>query len=316
MSQTDFGCSHVGTNQVILTVTDVNGNQSTATATVTVVDDVAPVASAQTLRFSWMLAATLLFPDDIDDGSSDACGIASLSLSQTDFGCSHVGTNQVILTVTDVNGNQSTATATVTVVDDVAPVASAQDIEILLDASGNASISTDDIDDGSSDACGIASLSLSQTDFGCSHVGTNQVILTVTDVNGNQSTATATVTVVDDVAPVASAQDIESLLDASGNAAISTDDIDDGSSDACVCATLSLSQTDFGCSHVGTNQVILTVTDVSNGSQSTATATVTVVDDVAPVASAQDSEILLDACLATLLFLQMISTMVRVTLVV
>ena len=165
-----------------------------------------------------MLAAASISTDDIDDGSSDACGIASLSLSQTDFGCSHVGTNQVILTVTDVNGNQSTATATVTVVDDVAPVASAQDIEILLDASGNASISTDDIDDGSSDACGIASLSLSQTDFGCSHVGTNQVILTVTDVNGNQSTATATVTVVDDVAPVASAQDIEILLDASGNA--------------------------------------------------------------------------------------------------
>ena len=42
-----FDCSHVGTNEVILTVTDVNGNQSTATATVTVEDDVAPVASAQ-----------------------------------------------------------------------------------------------------------------------------------------------------------------------------------------------------------------------------------------------------------------------------
>ena len=135
-------------------------------------------------------------------------GIASLSLSQTDFDCSHVGTNEVILTVTDVNGNQSTATATVTVVDDVAPVASAQNVTIDLDASGNASISTDDIDNGSSDACDIASLSLSQTDFDCSHVGTNEVILTVTDVNGNQSTATATVTVVDNVAPVASAQDI------------------------------------------------------------------------------------------------------------
>ena len=148
---------------------------------------------------------------DIDNGSSDACGIASLSLSQTDFDCSHVGTNEVILTVTDVNGNQSTATATVTVVDDVAPVASAQNVTIDLDASGNASVSTDDIDNDcshSSDACGIASLSLSQTDFDCSHVGTNEVILTVTDVNGNQSTATATVTVVDDVAPVASAQNV------------------------------------------------------------------------------------------------------------
>ena len=51
------------------------------------------------------------------------------------------------MTVTDVNGNQSTATATVTVVDDVAPVASAQDVTIDLDASGNASISTDDIDE-------------------------------------------------------------------------------------------------------------------------------------------------------------------------
>ena len=55
------------------------------------------------------------------------------------------------LTVTDNNGNTSTCTSTVTVDDTVAPVANCQDLTIELDASGNASITADDIDNGSYD---------------------------------------------------------------------------------------------------------------------------------------------------------------------
>ncbi|MBK9329260.1 MAG: hypothetical protein IPM95_08085 [Sphingobacteriales bacterium] len=44
----------------------------------------------------------------VDNGSSDACGI-SLALSKTTFNCGNVGANAVVLTVTDVNGNTSTA---------------------------------------------------------------------------------------------------------------------------------------------------------------------------------------------------------------
>jgi len=57
---------------------------------------------------------------DINNGSYDNCGIASVTLSKTGFDCSNVGPNTVTLTVTDVNGNVATGTATVTVVN-VAP---------------------------------------------------------------------------------------------------------------------------------------------------------------------------------------------------
>ncbi|MCI5129395.1 MAG: hypothetical protein D3907_13055 [Candidatus Electrothrix sp. AUS3] len=69
-----------------------------------------------------------------------------------------------------------------------------QDVVVYLEDC-NASITADDINAGSSDACGIASLSVDQDSFTCSDIGENTVTLTVTDNNGNSSTGTATVTI-------------------------------------------------------------------------------------------------------------------------
>src|SRR5919198_70346 len=278
LDKTTFDVSNVGTNLVTLTVTDNNGNVSTCTATVTVVDTVPPTAMCKdiTVQLDASGHATITAVQ-IDNGSTDACGIASLSLSQTNFDCSNVGTNTVTLTVTDNNGNRSTCTATVTVVDTVAPTAVCKDITVQLDASGHATITAVQIDNGSTDASGIASLSLSQTNFDCTTIGTNTVTLTVTDNNGNTSTCTATVTVVDTVAPTAVCKDITVQLDASGHATITAVQLDNGSTDASGIASPSLNQTNFDCTTIGTNTVTLTVTD-NNGNSSTCTATVTVVD--------------------------------------
>ncbi|MCX6182806.1 MAG: HYR domain-containing protein, partial [Bacteroidetes bacterium] len=138
---------------------------------------------------------------DVNNGSSDACGIASLTLDKTSFDCSNVGANTVTLTVVDVNGNSSSANAVVTVEDKVAAVVVTQDLTIQLDANGQASITAADVNNGSSDACGIASLTLDKTSFDCSNVGANTVTLTVVDVNGNSSSANAVVTVEDNIAP-------------------------------------------------------------------------------------------------------------------
>src|SRR5207247_9464978 len=100
------------------------------------------------------------------------------------------------------------------------PLAVCQDLTVQLDATGHATITPDQINNGSSDACGIASLSLDKTSFDCSNVGTNTVTLTVTDNNGNIATCTATVTVIDCVAPVALCQALTIHLDAAGHAAI------------------------------------------------------------------------------------------------
>ena len=79
------------------------------------------------------------------------------------------------------NGNVSTCSSTVTVEDKVKPVAKCKSITINLDATGNASLSAAQVDDGSSDACGIASMSVSPNAFTCANVGPNTVTLTVMD---------------------------------------------------------------------------------------------------------------------------------------
>ena len=51
----------------------------------------------------------------IENGSLDNCGVASVSIDITNFNCSNEGVNNVVLTVTDVNGNVNSAIYLVTV---------------------------------------------------------------------------------------------------------------------------------------------------------------------------------------------------------
>jgi hypothetical protein len=295
LSKTSFDCSNIGENEVTLTVTDNNGNVSTTTATVTVEDHVAPVATAQNVTVQLNASGSgSTTASAVNNGSSDACGIKSLALSKTSFDCSNIGENEVTLTVTDNNGNVSTTTATVTVEDNIAPVATAQNVTVQLNASGSGSTTASAVNNGSSDACGIKTLALSKTSFDCSNIGDNEVTLTVTDNNGNVSTTTATVTVEDHIAPVATAQNVTVQLNASGSGSTTASAVNNGSSDACGIKSLALSKTSFDCSNVGENEVTLTVTD-NNGNVSTTTATVTVEDHIAPVATAQNVTVQLNA---------------------
>ncbi len=278
---------NVGTTQVTATATNPVGT-SQVTFDVIVSDNTAPIAITQNMSIVLDAnGAASITTADINNGSNDACGIASISLDKTTFNCSNVGANTVVLTVTDVNGNSSTASATVNVSDNTAPIAITQNVSIVLDANGAASITTADINNGSNDACGIASISLDKTTFNCSNVGANTVVLTVTDVNGNSSTASATVNVSDNTAPNVITQNNTVFLDANGNGSITISDINNGSNDACGIASISLDKTNFNCSNVGENTVVLTVTDI-NGNTATATAIVAVADLVAPNAIARN----------------------------
>jgi len=173
---------------------------------VTVNDNEKPVARCRnvTVQLDANGIGTLT-TEQVNNGSTDNCGIQSMSLSKTSFNCSDPSSNTVTLTVTDIHGNSSTCTATVTVVDNVPPVANCKSITVYLDASGNVSITPSQVDDGSTDACGIKSLVLSKTSFDCTNKGSNTVTLTVTDNNNNTSTCTATVTVVDNIPPIITA---------------------------------------------------------------------------------------------------------------
>ena len=190
----------VGQTQVVYTFTDITSHS--CTFTVNVSDKEVPIVKAKNITVQLNSSGNAsVTAAEVDDGSTDPCGIKSLTLSNTSFDCSNVGANTLKFTATDNSNNTSTSTAIVTIEDKVAPVAKSKNINIELDANGNTSITTAQIDDGSSDACGIKNLSLSKTTFDCSNKGNNQVTLTVTDNNNNSSTSTATVTVTDNISP-------------------------------------------------------------------------------------------------------------------
>ncbi|TXB61395.1 HYR domain-containing protein, partial [Phaeodactylibacter luteus] len=279
-----FTCADIGMVTVALTVTDVNGNSSSCQATVTVVDHVNPTALCQPQTvFLDGTGAGSLTANDIDNGSGDACGLSGLSLDISSFGCADVGANTVELTATDVNGNSSSCQATVTVLDTISPTALCQPQTVFLDGTGAGSLTANDIDNGSGDACGLSGLSLDISSFGCADVGANTVELTATDVNGNSNSCQATVTVLDTISPTALCQPQTVFLDGTGAGSLTANDIDNGSGDACGLSGLSLDISSFGCADVGENTVELTATDV-NGNSNSCQATVTVLDTISPTA--------------------------------
>lgn len=73
--------------------------------------------------------------------------------------------------------------------------AAAQNFTLQLNSLGTGSITTSNINNGSSVDCGVLNLSLSKSSFNCSDVGVNSVTLTATDNQGHVSTAAANVTV-------------------------------------------------------------------------------------------------------------------------
>ncbi len=138
---------------------------------------------------------------DTEDGTLDASLIVQTGGPATgsEF---PVGDTDVTFTATDSHGNETSCTFVVTINDAEAPVAVCQAVTVTLDASGSASIDASALDGGSTDNCGVDSYAASQTTFGCSDVGDVTVVLEVYDAAGNMTSCEATVTVVDETAPV------------------------------------------------------------------------------------------------------------------
>jgi len=208
----------------------------------------------------------------------------AVSYSQPSGSYFPVGTTEVTVTAENSCGI-STCTFNVTVNDVEAPIALTQDITIQLDASGQANISAGDINNGSSDNCGVASISVFPAQFDCNQVGEQIATLTVIDNNNNEASATAVVTVVDNMAPEALCQTLTIALDETGSASITASQIDNGSNDNCGVASVTVFPMDFSCADLGENTVTLTVTD-NNQNVSVCTSTVTVEDNILPVLTA------------------------------
>lgn len=141
-------------------------------------------------------AKDMVIPDRTNNGNNGtitgtytAENIVSGSLSNSIVGC----------------GLQMATAIDITAEDKDTPTARAKNITVRLDANNSATVSVNDVNNGSSDTCGSVTLSLAikgsegkggeTISFTETNIGDNTVVLTVTDQHGNISTAEGTVTV-------------------------------------------------------------------------------------------------------------------------
>jgi len=230
ISQSPAAGTIVSPGSVVVTITAENAaGNTTCTATVTVVDNTPPVIISCPSASSAVADANCHAAVPNVTGSvsaTDNCtDAASLTITQypaagTSVG---VGTTTITITVKDASNNTATCSTTFTVNDTTPPTAVCRNITVALDASGNASITAADVDNGSSDNCGIASRTVTPNTFTCANKGANAVTLTVKDPSNNSASCTATVTVVDNIPPaIACLADINVDFDPSIGGAVVT----------------------------------------------------------------------------------------------
>ncbi len=105
------------------------------------------------------------------------------------------------VTVTDADGCEATYIATIASYDNEPPVLVLQSITTFLDGNGQANIAGEMLDAGSFDNCGIAAWSVTPDSFDCSQTGNQTVIVSLTDLNGNESSSEIDIVVLDTLAP-------------------------------------------------------------------------------------------------------------------
>ncbi|MGB1039600.1 MAG: hypothetical protein ACPGVD_01855, partial [Flavobacteriales bacterium] len=294
---TEFYCADIGVNMVQLVAVDLSGNRDTCFAAVTILDSFPPVAICKDTTI--YLDTNGMFTIDstfIDNGSFDGCGgRLTMALSATMFDCSSVGDSLITLYVTDSSGNVDSCTATITILDTIAPKAMCMDTTVYVDQNGQFVIDSSFIIDTIIEACAYTA-KISDSLLTCADIPNNpiEISLYVEDASGNRDTCTANVTVLDTLAPIARCKNATIFLDSTGNTTLFKSDIEDGSTDNCEIDTIYITKTAYTCADLGYSDVDLVVVDIY-GNRDTCTAVVYVVDVIAPSVVCKDDTVYLDA---------------------
>ncbi|MBT6705473.1 MAG: HYR domain-containing protein, partial [Flavobacteriaceae bacterium] len=199
-----------GATTVIWTVDDGNGQTATCTTVITVEDNEDPVITCApdgTRDTDPGLDQYTVVGTEFDATFTDNCPDGSITndMNGTDTITGEIlvpGVITVVWTVIDGNGQTAICATVITVEDNEAPVALCQDITVLLDQNGQATISANYLDGGSTDNVGIISFEIDIDTFLCDNIGEVSVTLTVADASGNTDTCIAVVSVIDTINPV------------------------------------------------------------------------------------------------------------------
>lgn len=228
----------------------------------------------------------------IDNGSNTLeGGSMEFSLDIEELDCSNTGGEVIVnLTVTDVVFNVTEACQTTIIpLETIPPVALCNDLQISLGAIGIASLSTDDIDNGSYDNCAVDIMLISQSTFSCDHLGTNSVKLTVFDQAGNSANCEAQVTVIDEEMPQLMCEDITLYLNEYGELDFSMLDNMMLATDNCGIASLDLYFDDEDlCAFPAEGETAELIATDNDGNVNSCSLTLRIVDEIKPRLSCKD----------------------------
>lgn len=258
-----------------VTYTDAAGCKATSSVEVQVKCEEPPVAvcKAPDITLTTECVAHLT-ANDFDGGSHSPSGLP-LTYSISPAGPFNVGITVVTLTVTDTNNKSSNCSTTVTVTDATLPTIVAPANVSTENALGSCSATVALAVPEVADNCGVKEVVNDHPD-GIFSVGTTTVTWTVTDLNGNQQTATQLVTV-NNAAPVISSviASSSSVLVGSAviltttytddNASTATVDWGDGSLPELINSPASVFEVTHAYLNTGSYAVTVTVRDLCGG---------------------------------------------------
>jgi len=264
----------------IWTATDACGNTSTASQTITVEDNTAPVISGVGANATIQCPAQPQFSQPV---ANDECDGASLTHQdfRTNGSCANEYSVTRVWTTSDACGNSSTASQTITVVDNVAPVISSVGADETIECPAQPQFS----EPVAFDACGnISSFTFEDelNEGACANEYAVTRVWTTTDVCGNSSTASQTISVIDNSIPVISGIGADEIIYCSEQPQFS----EPTASDLCGTATLTFSDATIPGNCANERIVIREwrATDAC-GNSSSATQAIAIIDNVAPVIS-------------------------------
>jgi len=188
LSDSSFTCADLGKSSQILTAYDLNGNWDTASFVLEVKDTISPVANGKDLVvYLDNLGQAVISTSMVENGSTDNCSVTGSLLDINKFSCTDAGkVVKVKYTVNDASGNSSYDVISITVKDTVLPQVSVKTTVVYLDTAAKGKIFNYSVVSSTSDNCGVKDTSISQYSFTLADTGWVDLLVYVTDVNGNK----------------------------------------------------------------------------------------------------------------------------------
>jgi len=262
-----------GTYAVTYTATDNAGNKATATRTVIVQDNSAPVITLNGVDPMSVECGTGY--SEPGATATDGCDGANIPVTITGTVGTALGTYTITYTAKDAAGNTATKTRTVKVVDTTPPVITLNGLPTQMVECGQGYVEYGAM---AMDTC-EGPLPVTITGTVSAAKGTYTLTYKATDSSGNTATATRTVIVSDTTAPVITINGPNPATVECGSGYV---ELGASAYDGCDGASLPVTITGTVLTTKGTYSITYTATD-SSGNTGTATRTVNVVDTIAPV---------------------------------